>query len=240
MAAESRIPAMAPTTHAAPKLARVMARILRACSLSCNFGSVAGATKAPRLLVAGIFRRPFVSVLAVNARLSCDARFSSAFSHLIEIYAAFRPQRFLKRLASLHALLKRVSMNAADPAPFGQGVRLSVCTEISTNTPIVHLNAPRGPLAISGFVIAVVVDALKRQLRSGLAKVREEVLEALPALANLNAATAVVGKVRVIRVLAALPHPHPDRVRSRAGFPVRDPDHAPSISEYMNGATYAI
>ena|SRR5215467_15713105 len=66
-----------------------------------------------------------------------------------------------------------------------------------------------GPTAIAWFVVAVIVDALKRVVVWSWSHVGVKVFELLPALADFDAASTIVFVAWVVGVLAALPHAAP-------------------------------
>lgn len=77
-------------------------------------------------------------------------------------------------------------------------------------SPVSLLGIPVSPSAIPGLVIALAPDAIQSKPIWGLAHISEEVLERVePALANLNAASAVEPELFRFRVVAALLHPAP-------------------------------
>ena len=69
--------------------------------------------------------------------------------------------------------------------------RLKVLLEQMVS-PVSHLLRMSSPSAVARFVVAVVVDAIKRQFIGPVAHIRQEVVEDQPALTNNNPATAVI------------------------------------------------
>jgi hypothetical protein len=70
-----------------------------------------------------------------------------------------------------------------------------------------------GPLAIAGFVVSVVVDALDRVLRTRPeSHVNREILVSVPAFANSDSAPSVSGVTAVVRIETSLPHVEPRAV----------------------------
>ena len=98
--------------------------------------------------------------------------------------------------------------------------RSSRCLDASTGRavpPISHLLGFRGPLTVAGFVSPVVVGSINRVSHARtLAHVREEVVERQPALADGDAASAVVPPVGVAWPGAAANHRVPTPVLGRA------------------------
>lgn len=85
---------------------------------------------------------------------------------------------------------------------------------LGIRSPVCGLLLPRGPAAVAGFVIAVVVDAIQRQARRWFAHILEEGLEAVPPPgADGDPAPAVILKRFFVRVVAALHHSVPSAVR---------------------------
>jgi len=72
------------------------------------------------------------------------------------------------------------------------------------------------PTAVGGFVIAIIVDAVDGHAGGAIAHVSEKFFELLPSFTDGNAATAVITKPRVLRVLAPLYHRRPHSVFRRA------------------------
>lgn len=94
--------------------------------------------------------------------------------------------------------------------PLGDRAEYAVEAENTGRSPIIGLLLWSRPTAVTGFVVAVVVDAIKRMLRRrSKTHVGEEVLELQPPLSDLNAATAVamVGLARYVS--ASLKHLRP-------------------------------
>jgi len=72
---------------------------------------------------------------------------------------------------------------------------------------------PRRPAAVTGFVVAVIVDTVKREAGRFLAHVSEKVFKAVtPAVAHFDAAPAVVFKLLNFRIIAARFHLRPRAV----------------------------
>jgi len=80
---------------------------------------------------------------------------------------------------------------------------------------VIALFFSRCPFAVVWRIGPVVVFSFYRVTRRCLAHVGQEVLEAVPAITNTNAASAVVLVVAASRVIAASAHPHPDIVFAR-------------------------
>jgi hypothetical protein len=72
------------------------------------------------------------------------------------------------------------------------------------------------PPTVTGLVVAVVVDAIDGAAVGSLAHVGEEVGEGVPALADGDPSSAVVGPVLASGVVAALEHGLPDSVAASA------------------------
>lgn len=82
---------------------------------------------------------------------------------------------------------------------------------------ILVLHGPRGPATVGFTVRPVVVDAVERERRMGLAShVREKVdIGVAPPLAHSDPAPAVVSKVNTIAVVASSEHVHPGVIFGR-------------------------
>jgi hypothetical protein len=86
--------------------------------------------------------------------------------------------------------------------------------------PILSLLFARGPLAVAGFVVAVVVDALDGVRGAfGRAHIFNEGSErVVPALADRNSSSSVTVKVFEMRVSATVPHRSPRVISGRSDF----------------------
>src|SRR6185437_14179024 len=70
-------------------------------------------------------------------------------------------------------------------------------------------------MAIARFVVAVDIDAVERPKRRRVAHVGDEILEAEPAFADANAASAVPNKGRIIWIETPLKHIAPAPIDAR-------------------------
>ena len=103
-------------------------------------------------------------------------------------------------------------------------------------SPVSLLGIPISPAAIPGLVIALAPDAIQSKPIWGLAHISEEVLERVePALANLNAASAVEPELFRFRVVAALLHPAPRIVGAGIFGPASMPVRALPLSRTFAG-----
>lgn len=224
MAAESRIPAMAPTTHAAPKLARVMPALIR---LSAGAGKplashgIASLAEATCLLPPCVFRRVRVSALAVRPQHSGKLRLPCRLPHLGEVNPANWSKGLFDAFALRNPPFKRVPVDAADQAPFRERVRLAIAGEVATDAAVVRLHDTRSPSAIRRLVISVVVDAIKRHLWFRLAHVSEKVLEGQPSVTDDDASSSVFIEMLRVRIEAPLFHSEPNGMNARPGHAVR-------------------
>lgn len=107
-------------------------------------------------------------------------------------------------------------------SPSGNRLGLAVKCQEKVATPVSVLRFACRPSAIARFVTSAVVNSVngKASARTA-AHISDEVFKAVPALANLNSASAVVGKRPVLRVIAALKHRVPNLVFRNFGKPVR-------------------
>ena len=80
---------------------------------------------------------------------------------------------------------------------------------------IVGLLFPGRPAAIAGFVVSVVVDAIKRQTAGAFAHIGKKIVERKPPLANGNATRAIPLELSGFRIEAALLHMRPGIVSRR-------------------------
>ena len=83
-------------------------------------------------------------------------------------------------------------------------------------SPIVVLLLAGRPLAVVGFVVALVVDPIQALSLGSVAHILVEVLELSPPLANSNPPTTVIMVVFVLRILAPLQHSYPRLIDRRA------------------------
>lgn len=105
--------------------------------------------------------------------------------------------------------------------PFHQGQRLCVPRYEAIRATVRGLLKRCGPSAVLWRVIAVVVDAIKREAVWPLAHVRQEGAEVVqPAFAHPNAAPAVGVPAFRFRIRAALLRRFPDRVFRQIDLPV--------------------
>ena len=114
-----------------------------------------------------------------------------------------------KRMLLLH-------MRKAQGDKTSETLAANVGGKASGAPPVVVRLVNRHPAAIAGFVISVIVDAIEEHAVRRLAHIRQKVLEALPALADFDAAAAVVLEPLMRGVRAALFHLCPALVGRRA------------------------
>jgi hypothetical protein len=89
--------------------------------------------------------------------------------------------------------------------------------EVVARSPIVGLFAHRCPTTVAGLIALVVVDTIQSVARAGaLAHIGEEVLEAVPALADGDSSAAVIGIIGMSRIVATSAHIGPDFILWRA------------------------
>lgn len=112
------------------------------------------------------------------------------------------------------SFLKRHRMNTKPLSPLNERQRDTVPCDLAGRSPIALLRRPRGPRHVSGLVVALVVETLKRVLRRwAQADVGQEYLKRFaPPLTDRDAATSVVDKERARGIQAALLHVDPRRV----------------------------
>lgn len=93
-----------------------------------------------------------------------------------------------------------------DKQPVAEGAR----PRLDCASPIRLLLFAGSPSAIAWFVVAVIIDALQREIRRRLtAHISDEILERLPSLANSDAAASVVYEVPSVGIHAPLFHCRP-------------------------------
>jgi hypothetical protein len=85
-------------------------------------------------------------------------------------------------------------------------------------TPVFVLLRICDPFAIGGFVTSIIVDAIERQARWAITHVGKEVFKCEPTLANTNSSSAVIKKIRVLRIAASLKHRFPAVISRCAGL----------------------
>lgn len=102
-----------------------------------------------------------------------------------------------------------VSAYAGFIGPIGGGHRLTESRYADSYSCVSVLFRSRGPSAVLGRVVAVVVDAIKRTSRRARTHVCKEVLEGLPSVADSNASPSVSTKPRVRDSVASRPHGFP-------------------------------
>lgn len=129
---------------------------------------------------------------------------------------------------------------------FSKSNPLAVNLDVAARSTIASLFFSICPGAVVGLIVTVVVNAMNCVAFAGpVADVGQKVGEACsPAVTNDNAAPAVVGKFRIVRVCASLNHSGPGLVFGRSltvfyGMPVREPGIAGS-KEPLQGASTAI
>ena len=106
-------------------------------------------------------------------------------------------------LEAIHAKnFRRLSHSHSLSIDFNQ----PICPAIST------LLFGANPSAISGLIVALVVDAVNRQASRPPTHVCKEIGKDHPSITNGNSAPAVIGKAFVLRARAPLNHPAPNAV----------------------------
>lgn len=108
--------------------------------------------------------------------------------------------------AGLNPSAKRTRFHAGSPRPFGHRERDAIACDPAALTTVPHLDILQRPADITRFVMAVIVDAIKRVLGGwARADVRDERFErVLPLVTHANAATAVNVEITHVRVSAPL------------------------------------
>lgn len=100
--------------------------------------------------------------------------------------------------------------------PLGQRPDLATELDEPIRSTVVALLLLRRPPAVPGFVVAVVVDAVDRIVRTGFRPhVGQEGRKPKPPLTDLDPPAAVTVEVPVLRVLTPLPHVGPSAVLRR-------------------------
>lgn len=103
-----------------------------------------------------------------------------------------RRKRVVNSPASTQAEHDALVRHAEDACPLTQVVRHAVFGQVNCFLLVRQLLEPCRPSAVSRLVVAVIVDAIQRQVRAGLRTyVRSEGLELHPAVAHCDATTAV-------------------------------------------------
>ncbi len=108
-------------------------------------------------------------------------------------------------------------------------------TRRPTVSGVLVLLASRGPSAILGRVVAVVINAIDGvRLRRAPAHIGQEVLEGMqPAGANLNPAPAVIREADAFRVIAAGFHREPRRVFDRGAVALTLDDTILAVADVL-------
>ena len=105
--------------------------------------------------------------------------------------------------------------------PLRHGFSLTVDRQHGVVTSIARLLDRSRPAAITGFIVAGIIDTIDRVVRCGrLAHVGEEIHEVSPVVANLDPAAAPVSPPRIVRVGASLDHRCPDMMDLGVGEPM--------------------
>lgn len=126
-----------------------------------------------------------------------------------------RGYRLVHGPAAPQSFSQHGTRQAQDCPPFLNRLGFSVVGDGSIRAFVLALFQPRGPSAIPRLVMAVVVDAIERVIRRAVAHVGKKCLKVVsPLLGHTNAATAVVIRVFMARVVAAF-----FRLKPRAVFP---------------------
>lgn len=99
--------------------------------------------------------------------------------------------------------------------PIGKQHRPTVKGQAFNSPGVASLFGHRDPLAIHGFVISVVVDAIKRATKWALTHIGNEVSKVRPSFANAYAASAVERVILRARIATSLEHSGPYRVLRR-------------------------
>jgi len=105
--------------------------------------------------------------------------------------------------------MNQVGVNALFFADLTEIPNLTVQNDADSVAAVSGLLDFGGPAAITRFVVAVCVDAVKRQTVRALAHVGQEALEFGPRIANLDTASAIVFVFDSARILAAITHSIP-------------------------------
>ena len=119
------------------------------------------------------------------------------------------PQRFrqcvMNRPASFKSSSNRAFVDADHARPLADCQRLAVMCQHARVRLIDRLGGPRNPLAITWFVVTVIVGAFKRVALWASSHIGEERSETMaPALAHRDATRAISLIPRVVRIRAAL------------------------------------
>lgn len=126
------------------------------------------------------------------------------------------------RPASAKALSYQRDMPAKAVGPFGHAFRFAVGGEHSVVSPIASLHRVRCPTAVFWGIVTRVVAPFKRQAWGSRPHVGDEILKAVPPLADSDAAPAVIAEGGIIRITAPLEHACPDVVFRRPCLPMSD------------------
>jgi len=157
------------------------------------------------------------------------------------------PQRFAYGAfiapATLEAEIQSLGAHSKALRPLADCQALSAAFNkaVCASVPVLLLSG--GPPTVAGFVVPAIVDTVKTHSGGwALAHVREEGYEGLtPAFTHTDASTAVVAKVRHVRILATLDHVSPRPVFSRtkeAMVLTWDSLHGPSVTTLGGGVNW--
>jgi hypothetical protein len=118
-----------------------------------------------------------------------------------------------KHLSALEPQLDRVSRHTKNFRPLANTFGFAVDRKESGGSQVVRLLLWGGPATIGRLIAAIAVDTVYRvRWRGRIAHVLQKKFVAIPALADLDASSAVNGKFFVVRIIAARSHRRPSAV----------------------------
>ena len=138
--------------------------------------------------------------------------------------------------ASLNSHVERQSSDAGTGSPLIQRQVLSVIRKSPSPSPVPGLFVAIYPTAILGRVKTIGIDAVERMARRFRPQVSVETFERCePAIANANAAPAIVRVIINLLVVAALLHRHPGSVFRAATQSMTSSWHTANCSGLFRG-----
>lgn len=123
-----------------------------------------------------------------------------------------RPQQIGTGFAANDPAAQCVVLDSRASCPLHERLCYSVNGEIARIASIVLLFCSGSPLAVVWLIVAIVLNAVKRQASGALAHIGKKVFKFTPALADSDAPAAIVGPEAVSRVTAASQHRTPRRM----------------------------
>lgn len=188
------------------------------CLLCCvkpsHFLPMASLASPPPLgAYAGIFRRVFVSMLAVRLRSLPFSRREPAKNKALGIRKPIRADNHFVWKSSLSPLHDSVSLDSGNFSKLDGPVYLSAYSDKNGTSLVSLLCSLICPPAIIRAVWAIIVDAVYAVSIRPRTHILDEVVEAVPPIANVNSPTTVVVKMLEFWVKATSSNTLPNMVK---------------------------